>query len=264
FYNFVNNLPGDDVVVQDPIPGLDSTTGRIRALTLIVIGATGSNNDNDFGNVTFGSIGDFIFLDTNGNGVQDAGENTGVPGIPITLTNLSTFAISTTVSAADGSYLFDGLLPGSYSVQSIFSHGGIVRTTTTPLNVNLGIGEDYLDADIGYIAPTSVSLVSFATSRQLKGVDVRWTTSSEVAQVGFRIWRSNSANGGFKPVSPVISALNSPTGGSYHWFDDSAALGQSYWYKLESLPDGEMFGPIPSRELPGDGDRRLFLPALSR
>ncbi|MCO6452946.1 MAG: VWA domain-containing protein, partial [Caldilineales bacterium] len=42
FYNFVNNLPGDDVVVQDPIPGLDSTTGRIRALTLIVIGATGS------------------------------------------------------------------------------------------------------------------------------------------------------------------------------------------------------------------------------
>ncbi|MCO6450568.1 MAG: hypothetical protein J5I90_07230, partial [Caldilineales bacterium] len=265
FYNFVNNLPGDDVVVQDPIPGLDSTTGRIRALTLIVIGATGSSNDNDFGNITFGRIGDFIFLDTNGNGVQDPSENTGVPGIPITLTNLSTFAISTTVSAADGSYLFDGLLPGSYSVQSIFSHGGIVRTTTTPLNVNLGIGEDYLDADIGYIAPTAVTLVNFMADRQSTGVMVSWITGAESDLTGFRVLRAASADGPFKAVSPIITATNKPTGSSYQWLDASAPTNATMWYQLETLPDGEVFGPIPVKDDPGAGrSNPIYIPLIIR
>ncbi|MCO6450570.1 MAG: hypothetical protein J5I90_07240 [Caldilineales bacterium] len=263
FYNFQNQLPGDYIVVQDSIPGLDTTTGLVRALTLIVIGASGSNNDNDFGNITYGSIGDFIYLDSNGNGTQDGGEFTGIPGVPITLTNLSTLAISTTVSSSEGSYVFDNLLPGSYTVETPSSVSGVARTSLSPLNVTLGIGQDYIDADFGYIAPTAVALASFTADAVGEGVLLRWATVFEEHQEGFRVWRA-IAYGQPKPVSPIIPAANDPNGGVYEWLD-VGATGTEFWYQLESLPDGEMFGPIPVREDPGaGGSHPIYIPFVMR
>ncbi len=59
-----------------------------------------------------GSIGDFVWEDENRNGIQDAGE-LGIAGITVTLGGAAT---ATTTTAADGSYHFNNLNAGTYSV----------------------------------------------------------------------------------------------------------------------------------------------------
>jgi SdrD B-like domain/Domain of unknown function DUF11 len=68
------------------------------------------------------AIGDVVWSDANGDGIQNAGEP-GVPGVKVTLTSNGAAANDATgapvgpvVTAADGSYHFDNLLPGTYVV----------------------------------------------------------------------------------------------------------------------------------------------------
>ncbi|MCX7852012.1 MAG: hypothetical protein N2383_04435, partial [Caldilineales bacterium] len=253
-------FPGNYLVVQSPIPGLDNTTPLIRDVTLIVVGSTGSAPNNDFGNVAFGSIGDFIFLDSNGNGVQNPGETVGIANVLVTVTNLDTGQVFTTTSGVSGFYLVDRLIPGNYRVDVPANLPGLVRTTPSPHFVTLALNQDYLLADFGYIAPTSVQLIHFAAVRDGDAVLLRWATAAEVDQEGFRVWRATSAQGPYAPVSGVIAAANNPNGASYEWADLSAAPGVTYWYKLESLPDGQLFGPVSVGQ--EEGLKRLFIPLV--
>jgi hypothetical protein len=81
----------------------------------------------DGGYAQAGSIGDLVWLDLNNNGRKDANE-LGIGGVTVRLLNEGgTTQIATTSTAADGSYLFNGLMPGSYVVEiaaSNFAAGG--------------------------------------------------------------------------------------------------------------------------------------------
>jgi SdrD B-like domain/Domain of unknown function DUF11 len=68
------------------------------------------------------AIGDVVWSDTNGDGIQNASEP-GVPGVKVTLTSGGAAAkdangvpVAPVVTAADGTYNFDNLLPGTYVV----------------------------------------------------------------------------------------------------------------------------------------------------
>ena len=62
------------------------------------------------------SLGDFVWNDSNFNGVQDGGES-GVPGVTVTLYNCSDNSIvAVQLTGPLGQYLFDHLTPGSYYV----------------------------------------------------------------------------------------------------------------------------------------------------
>ena len=65
------------------------------------------------------TIGDTVFSDENGNGIQD-GEEKGIAGadVKLTLPDNSTIMTSTNVN---GLYLFSALLPGDYKVELILS-----------------------------------------------------------------------------------------------------------------------------------------------
>ena len=63
------------------------------------------------------SIGDKVFEDLNGNGIQDAGEN-GLVGVNVTLVDGSGAAVApSTFTFVDGSYMFTDLPPGEYGVR---------------------------------------------------------------------------------------------------------------------------------------------------
>ncbi len=91
------------------------------------------------GNVRPAPISGVVYIDTNRNGVRDAGE-VGRAGVKLTLTGTRPGGITVTtrevLSGADGSYSFPGLLPGSYAV-SVAVPGGL--TATSPRQIT-GIG----------------------------------------------------------------------------------------------------------------------------
>ncbi|MCL7412203.1 MAG: MSCRAMM family adhesin SdrC [ANME-2 cluster archaeon] len=88
----------------------------------------------DFGYVTEivcnGSIGDFVWNDLNGNGIQDAGEP-GIPGVTVNLSNESGI-LATTTTDSNGFYLFDGLCINCYTVEVDESTlpAGMIQTPT--------------------------------------------------------------------------------------------------------------------------------------
>jgi len=124
--------------------------------------------DADFGFYPGGSIGDYVWLDANGDAVQDASEN-GIAGVVVNLYEAGPDGIGGTAddilvgsatTDASGFYLFDPLPMRVYWVDvvestlptDVFLSPGIVE----PLLVNLGPGEDYLAADFGYYPGGSI------------------------------------------------------------------------------------------------------------
>lgn len=94
-----------------------------------------------------GSIGDFIYLDSNNNGTQESNETTPINGVPITLT-LPNGTILTTVSE-DGLYHFANLVAGTYTV-TVGNVPGYIRTSSQTHVVTLSSGEEYVQADFGF------------------------------------------------------------------------------------------------------------------
>jgi hypothetical protein len=205
------------------------------------------------------SIGDLIFLDNNGNGIQDPAETIGLDNIVITATNLGTGQVYTAISNL-GLYLFPALPPGTYQVAAPDTAPGLLRTTPSPIPVTLLSGESYLGADFGYIAPTAVVLTSLAAERQSDGIHVRWQTWNEHDLEGFVVWRSETPDGARVPVSALIPALNQAAGATYEWVDPGVGSG-STWYWIEARPDGQFFGPVPALS---EAWGRVFFPRLRR
>jgi len=69
----------------------------------------------DIGIGAMGKLGDFAWLDSDGDGMQDAGEP-GIPGIEIVLYQYGQIAAQTSTDAY-GRYLIADLYPGTYSIQ---------------------------------------------------------------------------------------------------------------------------------------------------
>ena len=108
------------------------------AINTIVVAGGQSSTDNNFGEVVPSRIAGRVFLDANNNGTQQAAES-GLAGVAITLTGTDDLGAAVSLSAttaADGSYAFNGLRPGTYSVtegaQPANTAGGI--TSAAPVN----------------------------------------------------------------------------------------------------------------------------------
>ncbi len=104
------------------------------AISGIVLSAGQTAADNNFGETASGQIGGRVWLDANGNGVLDAGES-GLSGVTLTLTGTDALgnAVSATITtAADGSYAFTGLRPGSYAVTQPTQPAGTLNGATLP------------------------------------------------------------------------------------------------------------------------------------
>ena len=90
-------------------------TGTLPNLQLL-IGTNGTGND--FGVLLPSSLAGYSYVDANGNGTFDAGE-TPLAGVSIALAgtdDLGNPVSQSATTAADGSYSFTGLRPGTYSL----------------------------------------------------------------------------------------------------------------------------------------------------
>ncbi len=129
-YSFTANAPANYTVSVTPPAGYDCITPCSVNISLQVDQTTTVN----FALRPRASISGKVFHDTNNNGVQDTGES-GIAGVTVTLDGTG----QTRTTAGDGSYSFDQLLPGNYSV-SVTVPDGYVNTTPTTVSCNLGAG----------------------------------------------------------------------------------------------------------------------------
>jgi len=90
---------------------------------------------------------------------------------------------------------------------------------------------------IGGEAPTAITLSDFRVDRSGSDAVIHWTTSSETDNWGFRILRSESSKGPFRPINArLIPAHGGPgLSISYRYTDRQALLGKSYYYRLEDI-----------------------------
>ena len=97
--------------------------------------------------------------------------------------------------------------------------------------------------------PTAVELVSF-TARGLDGsVELAWETGSELDNLGFNLYRADSASGPWQQLTgSLIPGLgSSPEGARYRYVDASVTNGATYYYGLEDVETTgvtERHGPV--------------------
>ena len=165
---------------------------------------TTSVNTADFGYrpTGFGSIGDYVWYDTDADGLQDIGES-GINGVTINLyqdqngnglIDAADALVATTTTAGGGAYNFTGLYAYTYIVEIAQSNfGGALADLTMTTNgapytntsaqvsyaVNLSSGEDFDDADFGFA----------------EGI------------IGDYIWRDDNGNGTPDPGEPGIDGV---------------------------------------------------------
>ncbi len=269
-YVFSNYLPGNYIVTETNPAGYDSTTPDELAVQLIVVGASGSAPNNNYGDVSYADLGDMTYVDTNGNGIQEAGETHGVSA-PITVTGHTVNGQDVTYtlnSDANGMYHVQDLIPGTYTV-TVGSVPGYILTSNNPLVTTLEPGESDLSLDFGFLSPTGVQVASFTAQAPASNeVILRWQTVSEEGIDGFRIMRALKAKGPWTQIGEVPS--NAVGGaGNYKFTDTAVKPGKTYWYKLVSMPDGAEVGvtsvTVPNYVDPGAGGaNKVFFPSVMR
>jgi len=99
-----------------------------------------------------------VWLDINGNGVQDPGES-GIDGVTVELQDsISGATLASTTTSGDGMYLFDDLLDGNYTI-TVQPQPSLVATYDLDGELDnstvfmLGFGQNRTDIDFGYQVP---------------------------------------------------------------------------------------------------------------
>ena len=148
--------------------------------------AEGEDKDDvDGGLFDTAELGDHVFLDENGNGQQDGGEDN-VAGVTVNLLDEDGNVVDTTTTDSNGDYLFEELNPGTYSVQFVAPEGF-----------------DFTDANVGDDATDSDANDSgFTDQVTLESGDSNLTVDAGIvaepvipATVGDTIFEDKNANG---------------------------------------------------------------------
>ncbi|MFW2383844.1 MAG: SdrD B-like domain-containing protein, partial [Acidimicrobiales bacterium] len=235
-YSFTGLAPGDYVIVVDPTltftaqdTGADDDVDSdvdVSGSSGVVNLVSGENDDSVDAGVLPPAVGDFVWTDLDGDGIQNAGEP-GLGGVTVELLDSGGSVIDTTVTAADGSYLFDAVVPGTYSVQ--FTAPATYQFTTQDVG-----GDDNADSDAnasGLTGPLTVTptIGSLAVDAGL----------FEFASVGDFVWDDLNANGvqdvGEPGLSGVVVELTT-SGGATVSSTTTAADGS---YSFTSLVPGD-------------------------
>ncbi|MGL4673680.1 MAG: SdrD B-like domain-containing protein, partial [Wohlfahrtiimonas sp.] len=157
------SVNGDNYLIteaNDPASELtdsDVTENAIAGGTYpSILGITAPNSGNDYsfdaGFYPVGSIGDYVWTDNNGDGVQDAGD-TPIKDVVVNLLDGNGVLITTTMTDADGKYLFPNLNDGSYIIEFEAPSG---KTFVSP---TLG-GNTTLDSDAGVAGKSAVITIN--------------------------------------------------------------------------------------------------------
>ena len=201
-YRFDNLAPGSYILQEVPKPGWTLTAPKEGSYSIEMKGQDEAGKD--FGNkLTAFSIAGRKFNDLNGNGADDG--EPGLAGWTIQLSQNGQLA-SSQKTEADGSYKFDNLTPGSYTVAEV-QQPGWARTMPKGESYSVELKEDdEAGKDFGNRGSWSISGIKF---HDLNGNGLR-----EADEPGLVGWTIQLATGG-----QVVNATSTGEDGSYIFSD---------------------------------------------
>jgi len=108
-----NNQSNEGDSDPDPISGKTDAFAVSAGENIYSVDAGMSENQNQ---QQLGSMGDFVFDDTNHDGMQDSGEE-GIPNVTVKLLDSNKNVLQTTTTDQNGNYIFTNLASGNYRLQ---------------------------------------------------------------------------------------------------------------------------------------------------
>jgi hypothetical protein len=238
---------------------VDAASGRTGTIALdpTSVSAIGINNaDIDAGiTSTTAALGNKIFDDLNGDGIQNAGEP-GVSGVQVILYAADGVTVlSSTITDANGNYLFANLTAGTYvvGVNAATIPLGMQFTaqdnTTGPdgdgVNTTTGGG----DSDVSPVTGKTAAIV--LTAGQVNLTVDAGVRRTPVATVGNRVWDDANGNGlqdaGEAGIPGVIATLynnagvavgSAVTDANGNWLINNVAVGTGYYVIFTNKPKG--------------------------
>jgi protocatechuate 3,4-dioxygenase beta subunit len=140
------------------------------------------------------SIGNLVWEDADGDGIQDPGEQ-GIGGVTVRLFDGTGAELGSTVTGGDGAYIFSNLTPGPYHVE-VDIPGGFVASPRDQGS------DDARDSDIdaaGEMAQTTLDS---------NENDLRWDAGlTRPASIGDLVWEDLDGDGIQDPGEPGISGV---------------------------------------------------------
>ena len=146
----------------------------------------------DFGFYKKASLGDFVWEDSNYNGIQDSGEP-GIDNVPVQLLDASNAVVGSTITAGGGAYGFFDLAPGSYRVQF-----------GTPAGYQPTLADQGADTDDSDSVAGVSGLYTLVSGEHNPTIDAGFY---KPASLGDRVWNDLNNNGLQDNGEPGINGL---------------------------------------------------------
>jgi len=99
-------------------------------------------------------------------------------------------------------------------------------------------GSEETGTDPGGMDPTMVTLAAFDAAPQGEAILVTWETATELENLGFNLYRGESASGPWVKLNAELLAAQNPGavfGASYEWLDSEVTSGTTVYYRLEDV-----------------------------
>jgi uncharacterized repeat protein (TIGR01451 family) len=243
-----SNLPAGSYQVQVNTPAGMNTLTTPNSAKPIQLNANENRSDLDFGFKGQGtaSLGDYVWLDANQDGLQDANE-TPLSGVKVTLTGVGNDGvfgtaddvILSTTTDSNGHYQFTQLAASTYRVEVSNLPAGLAPTLgaqsvgNNSTVVNLSAGQSKQDVDFGYA-----------------GQGTGW--------IGDQVWYDTNGNGRFDAGEPVlanvgVTLISAGADGIFGTADDSlqtTRTDSNGLYRFSNLPAGIYQVAVNANELP--------------
>lgn len=238
----------DSTVATDATDSDADTTGPTIGRTGLVTVAPGAINTSvDAGYYTPVKLGDRVFFDLNGDGVQDAGE-TGISGVTVDVLWLGLDGVVgggddvnyTTTTGVNGIWSVDTLPPGSYQVTASAFPNGFTTVTDS--------------LDNGVLSPTNSVVVSTTSGVDRDDIDFGLVGN---ASIGDRIWHDQNADGSDVGEQGIPNVTVNLT-----WYGQDGVLGtaddvitstvtdSTGYYLFSTLPAGDYTVTVDTTTLP--------------
>lgn len=237
----INEARSRDGAKWDTIP-LDITVpAGATAITLEVLGNKDSVNWlGAFAIIDcHGQIGDFVWTDTNRNGLQDSGEP-GIPDVTVHLRDAADNLLATTTTDDDGKYSFTNRCAGAYRVEVDES---TLPAEHSPTLCNVG-ANDAVDSDC---RPAPVTLDSESDTDL--SIDFGYQPPC-AGSIGDFVWEDSNANGiqegGETGIEGVLVTLQSADGTQLA----STTTGSGGEYSFDGLCAGQYVVDLDTGTIP--------------